>query len=74
MYVHFVGVQYNQIVIGPGLGRVLDKSTRVQVQVLEKMTSTSTSTSTGFTKVLEYKYKYFEKYLSTSTVYFLCKL
>ena len=42
-----------------GLGRVLDKSTRVQVQVLEKMTSTSTSTSTGFSKVLEYKYKYF---------------
>ena len=41
----------------PGLGRVLDKSTRVQVQVLEKMTSTSTST--GFSKVLEYKYKYF---------------
>ena len=31
-----------------GLGRVLDKSTRVQVQVLGKMTSTSTSTSTGF--------------------------
>ena len=44
---------------GPGLGRVLDKSTRVQVQVLEKMTSTSISTSTGFSKVLEYKYKYF---------------
>ena len=42
-----------------GLGRVLVKSTRVQVQVLEKMTSTSTSTSTGFSKVLEYKYKYF---------------
>ena len=42
-----------------GLGRVLDKSTRVQVQVLERMTSTSTSTSTGFSKVLEYKYKYF---------------
>ena len=58
----------------PGLGRVLDKSTRVQVQVLEKMTSTSTSTSTGFSKVLEYKYKYFEKYLSTSTEYFRCKL
>ena len=58
----------------PGLGRVLDKSTRVQVQVLEKMTSTSTSTSTGFLKVLEYKYKYFEKYLSTSTEYFGCKL
>ena len=58
----------------PGLGRVLDKSTRVQVQVLEKMTSTSTSTSTGFSKVLEYKYKYFEKYLSTSTEYFCCKL
>ena len=59
-----------------GLGRVLDKSTRVQVQVLEKMTSTSTSTSTGFSKVLEYKYKYFEKYLSTctSTEYFDCKL
>ena len=37
-----------------GLGRVLDKSTRVQV--LERMTSTSTSTSTGFSKVLEYKY------------------
>ena len=55
-----------------GLGRVLDKSTRVQVQVLEKMTSTSTST--GFSKVLEYKYKYFEKYLSTSTEYFRCKL
>ena len=32
--------------ITPGLGRVLDTSTRVQV--LEKMTSTSTSTSTGF--------------------------
>ena len=59
---------------GAGLGRVLDKSTRVQVQVLEKMTSTSTSTSTGFSKVLEYKYKYFEKYLSTSTEYFRCKL
>ena len=44
----------------PGLGRVLDKSNRVQVQVLEKMTSTSTSTSTGFSKVLEYKYKYFK--------------
>ena len=44
----------------PGLGRVLDKSTRVQVQVLEKMTSTSTSTSAGFSKVLEYKYKYFK--------------
>ena len=43
-----------------GLGRVLDKSTRVQVQVLEKMTSTSTNTSTGFSKVLEYKYKYFK--------------
>ena len=57
-----------------GLGRVLDKSTRVQVQVLEKMMSTSTSTSTGFSKVLEYKYKYFEKYLSTSTEYFRCKL
>ena len=57
-----------------GLGRVLGKSTRVQVQVLEKMTSTSTSTSTGFSKVLEYKYKYFEKYLSTSTEYFGCKL
>ena len=57
-----------------GLGRVLVKSTRVQVQVLEKMTSTSTSTSTGFSKVLEYKYKYFEKYLSTSTEYFCCKL
>ena len=57
-----------------GLGRVLDKSTRVQVQVSEKMTSTSTSTSTGFSKVLEYKYKYFEKYLSTSTEYFRCKL
>ena len=57
-----------------GLGRVLDKSTRVQVQVLEKMTNTSTSTSTGFSKVLEYKYKYFEKYLSTSTEYFGCKL
>ena len=57
-----------------GLGRVLDKSTRVQVQVLKKMTSTSTSTSTGFSKVLEYKYKYFEKYLSTSTEYFRCKL
>ena len=56
----------------PGLGRVLDKSIRVQVQVLEKMTSTSTST--GFSKVLEYKYKYFEKYLSTSTEYFGCKL
>ena len=55
-----------------GLGRVLDKSTRVQVQVLEKMTSISTSTSTGFSKVLEYKY--FEKYLSTSTEYFRCKL
>ena len=41
----------------PGLGRVLDKSTRVQVQILEKMTSTSTSTSTGFLKVLEYKYR-----------------
>ena len=54
-----------------GLGRVLDKRTRVQVQVLEKMTSTRTSTSTGFSKVLEYKYKYFEKYLSTSTEYFL---
>ena len=40
----------------------------------EKMTSTSTSTSTGFSKVLEYKYKYFEKYLSTSTEYFRCKL
>ena len=38
-----------------GLGRVLVKSTRVQVQVLEKMTSTSrpTNTSTGFSKVLE---------------------
>ena len=58
----------------PGLGRVLDKSTRVQVQVLEKMTSTSTSTSTGFSKVLKYKYKYFKKYLSTSTEYFDCKL
>ena len=57
----------------PGLGQVLDKSTRVQVQVLEKMTSTSTSTSTLFSKVLEYKYKYFEKYLSTSTEYFRCK-
>ena len=57
-----------------GLGRVLDKSTRVQVQVLEKMTSTSTSTSTGFLKVLEYKYKYFEKYSSTSTEYFGYKL
>ena len=57
-----------------GLGRVLDKSTRVQVQVLEKMTSTSTSTSTGFSKVLEYKYKYFEKYSSTSTEYFGYKL
>ena len=57
-----------------GLGRVLDKSTRVQAQVLEKMTSTSTSTSTGFSKVLEYKYKYFKKYLSTSTEYFDCKL
>ena len=57
-----------------GLGRVLDKSTRVQVQVLEKMTSTSTSTSTGFSKVLEYKYKSFEKYSSTSTEYFGYKL
>ena len=55
-----------------GLGQALDKSTRVQVQVLEKMTSTSTSTSTGFSKVLEYKYKYFKKYLSTSTEYFGC--
>ena len=63
--------QYHSVA---GLGRVLDKSTRVQVQVLEKMTSTSTSTSTGFSKVLEYKYKYFEKYLSTSTEYFGCKL
>ena len=44
------------LVMVAGLGRVLDKSTRVQVQVLEKMTSTSTST--GFSKVLEYKYKY----------------
>ena len=60
--------------IYPGLGRVLDKSTRVQVQVLEKMTSRSTSTSTGFLKVLEYKYKYFEKYSSTSTEYFGYKL
>ena len=34
-----------------GLGRVLDKSTRVQV--LEKMTIPSTST--GFSEVLEYK-------------------
>ena len=41
-------------VVPPGLGRVLDKSTRVQIQVLEKMTSTSTST--GFSKILEYKY------------------
>ena len=60
-----------------GLGRVLDKSTRVQVQVLEKMTSTSakmTSTSTGFSKVLEYKYKYLKKYLSTGTEYLGCKL
>ena len=58
----------------PGLGRVLDKSTRVQV--LEKLSSTSTSTSrpTRFSKVLEYKYKYFEKYSSTSTEYFRCKL
>ena len=62
------------VAITPGLGRVLDKSIRVQVQVLEKMTSTSTSTSTGFLKVLEYKYKYFKKYLSTSTEYFGCKL
>ena len=53
----------------PGLGRVLDKSTRVQVQVLEKMSSTTTST--GFSKVLEYKYKYFKKYLRTSTEYFV---
>ena len=53
-----------------GLGRVLDKSTRVQGQVLEKMTSTST----GFSKVLEYKYKHFEKYSSTSTEYFGYKL
>ena len=60
--------------IQAGLGRVLDKSTRVQVKVLEKMTSTSTSTSTGLSKVLKYKYKYFKKYLSTSTEYFDCKL
>ena len=60
--------------LAAGSGRVLDKSTRVHVQVLEKMTSTSTSTSSGFSKVLEYKYKYFEKYLSTSTEYFCCKL
>ena len=50
---------FKNLVCLAGLGRVLDKSTRVQVQVLEKMTSTSTSTSTGFSKVLEYKYKYF---------------
>ena len=54
------------------VGQVLDKSTRVQVQVLKKMTSTSTNTSTGFSKVLKYKYKYFKKYLSTE--YFGCKL
>ena len=65
-------VENSRFHVGPvaGLGRVLDKSTRVQVQVLEKMTSTST----GFSKVLEYKYKYFEKYLSTSTEHFGCKL
>ena len=57
--------------IPTGLGRVLDKRTRTKV--LEKMMSTSTSTSTGFSKVLAYKYKYFEKYLSTSTEYFRCK-
>ena len=51
--------QHELILFKPGLGRVLDKSTRIQEQVLEKMTSTSTSTSTGFSKVLEYKYKYF---------------
>ena len=62
------------VIYKAGLGRVLDKSTRVQVQVLEKMTSTSTSTSTGFSKVLEYKYKYFKKYSSTSTEYFGYKL
>ena len=49
----------NMAVLFAGLGQVLDKSTRVQVQVLEKMTSTSTSTSTGFSKILKYKYKYF---------------
>ena len=55
----FASGHYMEKVNDAGLGRVLDKSTRVQVQVLEKMTSTSTSTSTGFSKVLEYKYKYF---------------
>ena len=60
--------RYSGQTFNSGLGRVLDKSTRVQVKVLEKLTSTSTSTR--FSKVLEYKYKYFEKYLSTSTEYF----
>ena len=74
MFRNSATVKSNISVFISGLGRVLDKSTRVQVQVLEKMTNTSTSTSTGFSKLLEYKYKYFEKYLSTSTEYFGCKL
>ena len=61
-------------VLQSGLGRVLDESTRVQVQVLEKMTSTSTNTTTGFSKILEYKYKYFEKCSRTSTEYVGYKL
>ena len=73
-YIVVIDFRRQNLTSTAGLGRVLDKSTRVQVQVLEKMTSTSTSTSTGFSKVLEYKYKYFEKYLSTSTEYFGCKL
>ena len=48
--------------------------TRLGASTGQKNSSTSTSTSTGFLKVLEYKYKYFKKYLSTSTEYFVCKL
>ena len=42
--------------IQSGLGRVLDKIARgqVQIQVHEQIMNTSTSTSAGFSKVLEY--------------------
>ena len=60
-FVHINNIQNKmekiENVDSPGLGRVLDKSTRVQVQVHEKITSTSTSTKTGFSKGLEYKYR-----------------
>ena len=48
------------------LGRVLDKSTRVQV--LDKLTSKNKST--GFSKVFEYKYKNLKR-ASTNILYFV---